>query len=110
VQYRSRWLHRESAAANVGGVTRVRVCAGAWLAAITLLSVTGQPARAASAGTAALQAALKSNGLYPIAVDGVRGPYTTRGVRLLQRRRGLIVDGVAGPQTRRAGGLASARA
>ena len=41
---------------------------------ITLLSVTGQPARAASAERAALQAALKSNGLYPIAVDGVRGP------------------------------------
>ena len=102
MQHRSRWLRGECAAANVGGVTRVRVCAGAWLAAITLLSVTGQPARAASAGTAALQAALKSNGLYPIAVDGVRGPYTTRGVRLLQRRRGLIVDGIAGPQTRRA--------
>jgi peptidoglycan hydrolase-like protein with peptidoglycan-binding domain len=83
-------------------MTRVRVFAGAWLTAITLLSVTGQPARAASAGTAALQAALKANGLYPIAVDGVRGPYTTRGVRLLQQRRGLIVDGIAGPQTRRA--------
>jgi murein DD-endopeptidase MepM/ murein hydrolase activator NlpD len=83
-------------------MTRVRLCAGAWLTAIALLSVTGQPAHAASARTAALQAALKAHGLYPIAVDGVRGPYTTRGVRLLQQRRGLIVDGIAGPQTRHA--------
>jgi peptidoglycan hydrolase-like protein with peptidoglycan-binding domain len=83
-------------------MTRVRVCAGAWLAALALLSVTDQPALGASAGTAALQAALKAKGLYPVAVDGVRGPYTTRGVRLLQQRRGLLVDGIAGPQTRHA--------
>ena len=83
-------------------MTRVRLCAGAWLTAITLLSVTAQPAHAASARTAALQVALKAHGLYPIAVDGVRGPYTTRGVRLLQQRRGLIVDGIAGPRTRHA--------
>jgi murein DD-endopeptidase MepM/ murein hydrolase activator NlpD len=38
--------------------------------------------------------------LYPVAVDGVRGPFTARGVRRFQRRRGLVVDGIAGPQTR----------
>jgi murein DD-endopeptidase MepM/ murein hydrolase activator NlpD len=51
---------------------------------------------------AALQAALKAIGLYPVAVDGIRGPFTERGVRRFQGRRGLIVDGIAGPQTRRA--------
>ncbi|MGH2822955.1 MAG: peptidoglycan-binding protein [Thermoleophilaceae bacterium] len=51
---------------------------------------------------AALQSALKSLGLYPIAVDGVKGPFTRRGVQRFQRRRHLLVDGIAGPQTRRA--------
>jgi murein DD-endopeptidase MepM/ murein hydrolase activator NlpD len=51
---------------------------------------------------AALQSALKHRGLYPAAVDGVKGPFTKRGVLRLQRRRHLLVDGVAGPQTRHA--------
>ena len=83
-------------------MTRVRVSVGVSLAAFALALATAQPASAATANTAALQAALKSIGLYPVAVDGVRGPFTTRGVRRFQRRRGLIVDGIAGPQTRRA--------
>ena len=87
-------------------MTRVRVCAGAWLAAILLLSVTERPAIAATADTAALQAALKAKRLYPIAVDGVRGPFTIRGVRRFQRRRGLVIDGIVGPQTRGALGWA----
>jgi hypothetical protein len=57
---------------------------------------------AASANVAALQAALKAKGFYPVAVDGVRGPFTSRGVRRFQQRKGLLVDGIAGPQTRRA--------
>ena len=81
-------------------MTRVRVFVGASLAAFMLGFATAQPASAATADVAALQAALKSIGLYPVAVDGVRGPFTARGVRRLQRRRGLIVDGIAGPQTR----------
>ncbi|MGH3101910.1 MAG: peptidoglycan-binding domain-containing protein, partial [Thermoleophilia bacterium] len=83
-------------------MTRVRVSVGVSLAAFALALATAQPASAATANTAALQAALKSMGLYPVAVDGVRGPFTARGVRRFQRRRGLIVDGIAGPQTRRA--------
>jgi murein DD-endopeptidase MepM/ murein hydrolase activator NlpD len=83
-------------------MTRLRVSVGASLAALMLVWATAQPARAATANTAALQAALKSIGLYPVAVDGIRGPFTNRGVRRFQRRRGLIVDGIAGPQTRRA--------
>lgn len=83
-------------------MTRVRVRAGVSLAALTMALATAQPASAATANVAALQAALKSVGLYPVAVDGIRGPFTDRGVRRFQRRRGLIVDGIAGPQTRRA--------
>jgi murein DD-endopeptidase MepM/ murein hydrolase activator NlpD len=59
-------------------------------------------ADASSARVAALQAALKYRGLYPIAVDGMKGPFTTRGVRRFQRRKQLLVDGIAGPQTKRA--------
>jgi murein DD-endopeptidase MepM/ murein hydrolase activator NlpD len=81
-------------------MTRVRVFAGASLVAFTLVLTAAQPGRAASSNVAALQAALKSIGLYPVAVDGVRGPFTARGVRRFQRRRGLVVDGIAGPQTR----------
>ena len=83
-------------------MTRVRVSAGASLVALMLMMATAQPAGAATANVAALQATLKSIGLYPVAVDGVRGPFTARGVRRFQSRRGLIVDGIPGPQTRRA--------
>lgn len=71
---------------------------------VCLLVVSASPgeAGASSARVAALQAALKYRGLYPIAVDGMRGPFTTRGVRRFQRRRSLLVDGIAGPQTKRA--------
>ncbi|MEA2332241.1 MAG: hypothetical protein QOH58_2379 [Thermoleophilaceae bacterium] len=76
--------------------------AGVVMIALTLSLGLGQQAAASSANVAALQAALKSMGLYPVSVDGVKGPFTKRGVRSFQRRRSLIVDGVAGPQTRRA--------
>jgi peptidoglycan hydrolase-like protein with peptidoglycan-binding domain len=82
-------------------MTRVRVWVGASLVAFILLA-TAQPAGAATSKVAALQAALKSIGLYPVAVDGVRGPFTARGVRRFQRRHGLIVDGIVGRQTRHA--------
>ena len=70
----------------------------AWMPAMCLAPT----ADAGSAKTAALQVALKAKGLYPAAVDGVRGPLTRSGVVRLQRRRHLAVDGVAGPQTRAA--------
>jgi peptidoglycan hydrolase-like protein with peptidoglycan-binding domain len=84
------------------GMPRVRLLAGAVMAAGMLVMGTPQHAAATSSNVAALQAALKSIGLYPAAVDGVRGPLTSRGVRLFQSRRGLAVDGIAGPNTRRA--------
>jgi murein DD-endopeptidase MepM/ murein hydrolase activator NlpD len=52
--------------------------------------------------TAALQVALRANGLYLGDVDGLRGPSTRAAVRRFQRRRGLVADGIAGAQTRRA--------
>jgi murein DD-endopeptidase MepM/ murein hydrolase activator NlpD len=75
---------------------------GAAVAAGMLWWVAVPQANAGSADVAALQAALQSEGLYRVAVDGVRGPLTTRGVRRFQRRHGLLVDGIAGPETRRA--------
>src|SRR5262245_12007938 len=87
---------------------RVRHLAGAvLLASVFVVSASPGEADASSAKVAALQAALKYRGLYPVAVDGMRGPFTTRGVRRFQRRKHLLVDGVAGPQTKRAIGARS---
>jgi murein DD-endopeptidase MepM/ murein hydrolase activator NlpD len=55
-----------------------------------------------SPSIAALQVALRANGLYSGTIDGFAGPGTRAGVRALQRRRRLLVDGIAGPQTLRA--------
>jgi murein DD-endopeptidase MepM/ murein hydrolase activator NlpD len=65
-------------------------------AAAAHASVAGRPS------IAALQVALRSRGLYPATIDGVRGPLTREGVRRFQARRGLAVDGIAGPRTRAA--------
>jgi murein DD-endopeptidase MepM/ murein hydrolase activator NlpD len=81
---------------------RVKGMVGAVILAWVLILVIAQQATASSARVAALQAALKSVGLYPVAVDGVKGPFTARGVRTFQRRHRLLVDGIAGPQTRSA--------
>jgi murein DD-endopeptidase MepM/ murein hydrolase activator NlpD len=76
--------------------------AGVVALAVTLSLGPAQQAAASSANVAALQVALKAMGLYPVAVDGVKGPFTQGGVRKFQSRHRLLVDGVAGPQTRRA--------
>ena len=78
----------------------VRQIAGVVVLAVALSLVPAQLASASSANVAALQVALKALGLYPAAVDGVKGPFTQNGVRSFQRHRGLLADGVAGPQTR----------
>src|ERR671918_1348435 len=89
--------------ASLGSMPRVRFLAGAVLVAWMLVTLASPgEAAASSARVAALQAALKYRGLYPVSVDGVKGPFTTRGVRRFQRRKSLLVDGVAGPQTKRA--------
>ena len=96
--------------ASLRDMRRVRHVPGAVLVVcLFLMSASPGEADASSPRVAALQSALKSRGLYPVAVDGMRGPFTKRGVRRFQRRRDLLVDGVAGPQTRRALGRAAAR-
>ena len=54
------------------------------------------------AGIAALQVALQSRGIYAGSIDGVKGPATTRAIKLFQRRSGLSADGVPALSTRRA--------
>lgn len=80
----------------------VRQLAGVVLLAGTLSLGLAHQASASSANVAALQVALKALGLYPVAVDGVKGPFTEKGVRTFQQQRRLLVDGVAGPNTRHA--------
>jgi peptidoglycan hydrolase-like protein with peptidoglycan-binding domain len=80
----------------------VRHLAGVVILAAALTLGVAQQAAASNANVAALQVALKAMGLYPVGIDGVKGPFTARGVRSFQQRRSLAVDGVAGPQTRHA--------
>jgi murein DD-endopeptidase MepM/ murein hydrolase activator NlpD len=70
--------------------------------AVAIAALAPAAAEAASARIAALQTALRAEGLYDGDTDGIDGPQTRAAVRRLQARRGLLVDGVAGPQTRRA--------
>ena len=67
----------------------------------TGIAVPGAGA-AGSPSVAALQVALARQGLYAGTIDGVESRATTRAVRRLQARDGLVVDGIAGPRTRRA--------
>lgn len=80
----------------------VRQIAGVVVLAVTLSLGPAQQAAASSANVAALQVALKAFGLYPVAIDGVKGPFTAHGVRSFQLHRHLSADGIAGPQTRSA--------
>ena len=84
------------------GMRYVRQLAGVVILAGTLWLGLAQQAAASSANVAALQVALKALGLYPVAVDGVKGPFTEKGVRSFQQQHRLLVDGVPGPQTRQA--------
>ena len=69
----------------------VRQVAGVVILTGTLSLGLAQPSAASSANVAALQVALKAVGLYPVAVDGVKGPFTARGVRSFQQHRRLLV-------------------
>ena len=75
---------------------------GAALPVAVALCIAPVPAQAGSPSVAALQAALKSKGLYTAEVDGVAGPMTRSATIRFQRRKRLSADGVAGPRTRRA--------
>ncbi|MEA2397564.1 MAG: hypothetical protein QOK25_1120 [Thermoleophilaceae bacterium] len=86
-----------------------RSAAAAGLFTALALAIAAVPAAAApSPDTAALQVALRALHHYGGAIDGVRGPGTTRGVRIFQKSHHLPVDGIAGPRTRGALGVRGA--
>jgi murein DD-endopeptidase MepM/ murein hydrolase activator NlpD len=70
--------------------------------ALALALGVADASAAPNGNVAALQVAMRAVHTYGGAIDGVRGPMTSRAVRRFQRRKRLSVDGVAGPQTRRA--------
>jgi murein DD-endopeptidase MepM/ murein hydrolase activator NlpD len=82
----------------------VRQCIGtaAVVVALIAFAIAAPAAGAASSRVAALQVALRADGVYTGDIDGLYGPRTRSAVRRLQARRGLAVDGIAGPLTRRA--------
>ena len=83
------------------GIRGACVC----LVVVAVLAATARVAAAKQMGSpriAALQVALRANGLYAGDIDGFGGPATRAGIRALQRRAGLAVDGIAGPRTLRA--------
>src|SRR3954454_6534081 len=84
------------------GAARI-ACAG--LAALAFAAASPEAARGAGgppADVAALQVALRADGLYAGPVDGIEGPGTLAAIRALQSRAGIAVDGIAGPATRAA--------
>jgi murein DD-endopeptidase MepM/ murein hydrolase activator NlpD len=74
----------------------------AFLAILAALFLPASASGLSSAGVAALQVGLRAHGLYKGAIDGIRGPLTTKAVKTLQRRAQIAVDGLPGPETRRA--------
>jgi peptidoglycan hydrolase-like protein with peptidoglycan-binding domain len=77
---------------------------GALIAPPLLALALAAPAAgtAVDARIAALQVALRANGVYAGSVDGLTGPQTEHAVRAIQVRAKITVDGVVGPQTRKA--------
>ncbi len=77
---------------------------GALIAPPLLALALAAPAAgaAADARIAALQVALRANGVYDGTVDGLSGPRTANAVRAIQVRAKITVDGVVGPETRKA--------
>jgi len=77
---------------------------GALIAPPLLALALAAPAAgaAADARIAALQVALRANGVYEGNVDGLSGPQTEHAVRAIQVRAKITVDGVVGPETREA--------
>ncbi len=83
------------------------------LASLALLAAAALPAGSADAAgdpaVAALQVALRANGIYAGPVNGLVGNGTTAALVRFQQRKRLAPDGVAGPLTRGALGSSWAR-
>lgn len=75
------------------------------VAALVVLAAAPPAAAATNPQVAGLQAALRAQGLYAGAIDGIAGPQTKAAVRAFQARAGLAVDGIAGIRTRTALGV-----
>ena len=69
-------------------------------AAVAALGITGPAVAAQSAKVAALQVALRANGLYKGQVDGISGPLTRGALLSFQRRNGIRATGKLGHLTR----------
>ncbi len=70
------------------------------VAVAAALSITGAAVAAQSAKVAALQVALRANGLYQGEVDGISGPMTRSALLRFQRRHGIRATGKVGYVTR----------
>ena len=70
------------------------------VAVAAALSITGPAVAAQSAKVAALQVALRANGLYEGEVDGISGPMTRSALVRFQRRNGIRATGKVGYITR----------
>lgn len=70
------------------------------IAALAVLAFAGPAAAAATPSVAALQVALRAQGLYAGPVDGLQGPQTTAGLQALHRRAGITCDGTVDARTR----------
>lgn len=74
----------------------------ALLLSAAALASAGHAGAAGNPDVAALQVALRGQGLYAGTVDGVAGPATKSALITFQKRMSLVPDGIAGPRTRRA--------
>jgi peptidoglycan hydrolase-like protein with peptidoglycan-binding domain len=74
--------------------------AAATAAALAVLALPAPAAAGVNPQLAGLQVALRAQGLYCGAIDGIAGPATADAVKAFQRRAKLPVDGIAGPRTR----------
>ena len=70
------------------------------VAVAAALSIAGPAVAAQSAKVAALQVALRANGLYKGEVDGISGPMTRSALLRFQRRHGIRATGKVGYLTR----------
>ena len=77
----------------------MRALGAAVATAVVLAWAPTAAARMGQPRVAALQVALRAEGVYSGDIDGWSGPRTRSAIRTLQRRAGIAVDGIPGPVT-----------